>query len=160
MKKQIFPSIFLVGIGLYFFLQKLPIEVGFQLFTWPTILLIIGLALLIQAYLANDFPIIIPGILFVGLGIHFHLVQQWEIQLDHVGVTLLFIALGFFLIAKKIKSGKFYSWLFLFLAVIQLFHTNLFSWLKLSTEEVRKFESIWPIALMIIGVYVFIFKRK
>lgn len=160
MKKQIFPSIFLVGIGLYFFLQKFSIEFGFQIFTWPTILLIIGLALLIQAYSANDFSMIIPGILFVGLGIHFHLVQQWEIQLDHVGVILLFIALGFFLIANKIKNGKFFSWLFLILAIIQLFHTNLFSWLKLTSEQVSKYESLWPITLMIIGIYVFIFKRK
>ncbi|MCM3798046.1 DUF5668 domain-containing protein [Caldibacillus thermoamylovorans] len=79
MKKQMFPGIVLIGFGLYFFLQKFTIPVPAAVFSWPTILLIVGVALLIQAYRGGDFQLIVPGVLLVGLGIHFHLAQQWNI---------------------------------------------------------------------------------
>lgn len=160
MRKQIFPSLILIGFGLYFFLQKYLVSISFPIFSWPTILVIVGAALVIQAYSSNDFQQLIPGILFVGLGIHFHLVQQWNIQFDLIGVIILFLALGFFLTAKKTKNGMIFFWIFLTLAIIQLFSTKLFTLLRLTQQQITSFQSLWPIILIILGGYLFIFKRK
>lgn len=160
MKKQMFPGIVLIGFGLYFFLQKFTIPVPAAVFSWPTILLIVGVALLIQAYRGGDFQLIVPGVLLVGLGVHFHLAQQWNIQFDLIGVIILFLALGFFLAAKKTKSSSLYSWIFVGVALIQLFSAKLFSFLQLTPEQIGSFQSLWPIVLIIIGSYLFFFKKK
>lgn len=161
MKRQnLFPSMILIGFGLYFFFQHTNVSFQFPLFSWPTIIIIVGVAFLIQAYIGKDFEAIIPGILFAGLGIHFHLVQYKHIQLDHIGIIILFIALGFFLRYQKTKTGLFYGWLFLILAFIQLFYDQILSWLGIIETKSLNFVSLWPIILILAGVYLFFFKRK
>ena len=161
MKKQnLFPSIVLIGFGLYFFLQQTNFQIGFPIFTWPTVLFIVGLALLIQSYSSKDFEMIVPSILFLGLGVHFHFVQNTNIQLDHIGVIILFIALGYFLRYQKTKNGLFYFWLFLILALIQLFYDKIMEWFGIFEDKSLNFTSLWPIILIIAGAYLFFFRRK
>lgn len=160
MKRQIFPGIVLIGFGLYFFLQKFTTPIPVYVFSWPTILLIVGVALLIQAYRGGEFQLIVPGVLLVGLGVHFHLAQQRNIQFDLIGVIILFLALGFFLAAKKTKSSAIYSWIFVGVALIQLFNAKLFSFLQLTPEQIDSFQSLWPIILIIIGSFLFFFKKN
>src|SRR5690606_30212432 len=159
-KQNLFPSIVLIGFGLYFFLQQTNIQISSQFFTWPTILLIVGLAFLIQAYSGNDLEMIVPGILFLGLGVHFHLIQNVHIQLDHIGGIILFIALGYFLRYQKTRNGLFYFWLFLILALIQLFYDKYIQWIGIIEDKRLQFTSLWPIILVIAGAYLFFFKRK
>lgn len=161
MKKQnLFPSMVLIGFGLYFFLQQAGVQFGFPVFTWPTVLLIVGIALLIQAYSSKDFEMIVPAILFLGLGVHFHVIQNTNIQLDHIGVIILFISLGYFLVYQKTKKGLFYFWLFLVLALIQLFYDKFIQWIGVIEGKELNFTSLWPIVLVIVGVYLFFFKKK
>jgi hypothetical protein len=158
--KNLFPSVILIGFGLYFFFQNADIPFSYPLFSWPTIIFIVGLAFLLQAYVGKDFEMIIPSILFLGLGIHFHLVQYWNIQFDHIGVIILFIALGFYLRYQKTKSGLFYFWLFLILALIQLFYDRFLNWFGGIETRIGGFHSLWPIILVLVGGYLFFFKRK
>ena len=51
MKQQrIFPGIILIGFGAYFYLQQANIVLFQEFFTWPTLLIIVGLAFLGQGY--------------------------------------------------------------------------------------------------------------
>ena len=51
MKNQrIFPGIILIGFGAYFFLQQTGITIFQQFSTWPTLLIIVGIAFLGQGY--------------------------------------------------------------------------------------------------------------
>lgn len=158
--QRIFPSVILIGFGLFFFLQQTNINWPWSIFTWPTMFIIVGIAFLIQAYGGKTYESILPGIIFFGLGIHFHLVNNLQYSFDHVGIIILFIALGFFLYYQKTKNGLLYGWLFLILAVFQLFYQKLFSMLGNLETTLADLSSIWPIILIVIGVYLFFFKRK
>ena len=103
--KNLFPSVILIGFGLYFFFQNADIPFNYPLFSWPTIIFIVGSCLSFTSICWKRIEMIIPGILFIGLGAHFHLVQFWDIQFDHIGVIILFIALGFYLRYQKTKTG-------------------------------------------------------
>ncbi|WAA11601.1 hypothetical protein [Fervidibacillus halotolerans] len=155
---RIFPGIVLIGFGLYAILQDF--LAPSPLFHWPSLLIIIGIAFLFQAYAGKEYGFIIPSILFIGLGVHFHIVTIFDIQLDHFGVILLFIALGFFLQQQKTHAGAMYAWLFIFLALFQLFSMNIFNWFGSVERKLMDFYSLWPIVVILIGLYLFIFKRN
>ncbi|MCU9614040.1 DUF5668 domain-containing protein [Caldibacillus lycopersici] len=158
--QHLFPSVILIGFGLYFFLSSLDIHFSFPIFTWPTMLIIIGLAFIFHAYRGKSYESIIPGILFTGLGIHFHLTSYWNIHFDHIGVIILFVALGYLLQYQKTKAGLFYGVLFLILALLQLFYDRLFQWLGSIESTVAELHSFWPVILVLSGIYIFFFKRK
>ena len=162
MKKgqQLFPGIVLIGFGLFFFLDGTPIQKFLPLFIWPTMLAILGIAFLIQGYGAKEYESIIPGVLFLGLGIHFYISQRYQVQFDHIGVIILMLALGFFLRHQKTKSGLFYGWLFFILAIFRLFYGEFVVWLGRLGKSLEQLDSFWPILLIASGVFVFLFKRK
>ncbi|WAA10230.1 hypothetical protein [Fervidibacillus albus] len=156
--QRIFPAIVLIGFGLYSVLQDF--ITSSTIFNWPTLLIIIGVAFFTQAYVGKEYGFILPAVLFIGIGIHFHLVSLIDVQLDHFGVILLFTALGFFLLRQKTGSGTMYAWLFLFLALFQLFSTNLFHWFGSVEQKLIDFYALWPILMILFGFYLFLFKRN
>lgn len=122
MKNQrIFPGIILIGFGAYFFLQQSNIPALQPLNTWPTLLMIVGIAFLFQGYGAKDYNAILPGVILFGFGLHFHVVNRLEIWPDHIGTFILIIALGFLLRHQKTGTGIFQGILFLILAALMLF---------------------------------------
>ncbi|MDF2854760.1 MAG: hypothetical protein K0Q87_611, partial [Neobacillus sp.] len=55
MKNQrIFPGTILIGFGSYLFLQQLGITPFGQFYSWPTLLIILGISFLAQGYLARE----------------------------------------------------------------------------------------------------------
>lgn len=157
--QRIFPSIILIGFGLFYFLQD-TLSPLLPIFHWPSILAIVGIAFLVQSYAGKDYGLILPGVLFIGLGIHFHVAEYWNIQLDHIGVIILFISLGFFLLYQKTGAGLFYGWLFLVLASLQLFSESIFQWLESIETKLTNFYSLWPILIILVGFSLLFFKRK
>jgi hypothetical protein len=161
MKQQrFFPGIILMGFGIYFFLQKSNILLFDGFFTWPTILLIVGLAFLFQAYGGKDYQFILPGVILTGFGIHFHLVSRFPTWPDQIGVFVLIIAIGFFLQSQKTKEGSLYSMLFFILALLSLFYQNVVSWLGLLKSGQEDLWRFWPVLLILVGAYLLFFKRK
>ncbi|WP_257000940.1 LiaI-LiaF-like domain-containing protein, partial [Terribacillus saccharophilus] len=53
-KKNAFIGFLLLGIGAYFLLRQLRVPLFVDFYSWPTLLIIIGAALLLHAYLAKD----------------------------------------------------------------------------------------------------------
>ncbi|MDP4087500.1 MAG: DUF5668 domain-containing protein [Bacillota bacterium] len=161
MKNQkIFPGIILIGFGAYFFMQQSGISVFEKFYTWPTLLIIVGLAFLGQGYMAKDYEAILPGVILLGFGVHFHVVGHLAFWPNQIGTFIMIIALGFFLRYQKTKSGLFQAFLFLILALLSLFYSKIASHLGLLENSVSIAWKFWPIILIVIGIYFLFIKKK
>jgi hypothetical protein len=161
MKNQkIFPGIILIGFGAYFFMQQSGITVFEKFYTWPTLLMIVGLAFLGQGYIAKDYEAILPGVILLGFGVHFHVVGHLAFWPNQIGTFILIIAIGFFLRYQKTKNGLFQSILFLVLALLSLFYNRVASYLGLLEDSVSMAWKFWPIILIVLGVYFLFIKKK
>jgi hypothetical protein len=158
--QQIFPGIILIGFGAYFLLQQSGITIFQTFFTWPTLLIIVGTAFLGQGYSANDSEAILPGVILVGFGLHFHFVGNvtfWPN--NNIGMLFLIISLGFFLRFQKTSSGLFQAFLFLILAVLLLYYDKIANYLEFVQNGMSLVWKFWPVLLILIGIY-FLFKKK
>lgn len=161
MKNQrFFPGITLIGFGSYFFLQQSGITIFQQFYTWPTLLIIVGIAFLGQGYLAKDYESIFPGVILFGFGLHFHIVNRLAIWPDHIGTFILIIALGFFLRHQKTGSGLLQGFLFLVLAILLLFYDKIASWFGVLETSVSLVSKFWPALLIVVGIYLLFIKKK
>ncbi|RDI44178.1 LiaI-LiaF-like domain-containing protein [Falsibacillus pallidus] len=162
MKKnqKIFPGIILIGFGLYFYMQQADIVIFKEVYTWPTLLIIVGVAFLGQGYWANEYEAILPGVILVGFGLHFHVVNKLAIWPDHIGTFILIIALGFLLRYQKTGNGLFQGLLFLLLSILLLFYDKVISWFGILENKVDVAWNLWPVLLIIIGIYLIFIKRK
>lgn len=158
--QHIFPGVILISFGMYFFFQQSNVDFPIPLYSWPTIFILIGIAFLCQSYLGKNLEMILPGIIFLGVGFHFHTIKYFTIWPDHIGPIILFISLGFFLRYFKTRNGLFYGWLFLLLAIFHLFYEKIFAQLGNFKNNLVDFSSFWPFVLIIIGGYLLFFKRK
>lgn len=161
MKNQrMIPGIILIGFGAYFYLQQSNITLFQQFYTWPTLLMIVGIAFLGQGYWGKDYEAILPGVILAGFGLHFHVVNRLEIWPDHLGSFILIIALGFLLRYQKVGNGLLQGIMFLILAVLLLFYDRIVAWLGLLENGVSLAWQFWPTALILAGLYLLFFKRK
>ncbi|MDP4084530.1 MAG: DUF5668 domain-containing protein [Bacillota bacterium] len=162
MKNQrIFPGIILIGFGAYFFLQQSNVTIFQQFYTWPTLLIIVGIAFLCQGYIGKDYEAILPGVILLGFGVHFHVVGHLAIWPNQIGAFIFIIAIGFFLRYQKTRNGLFQGILFLILALLSLFYNKIATYLGLLENGVSLAWKFWPIILIAVGVYsLFIRKKK
>jgi hypothetical protein len=161
MKNQrIFPGIILIGFGAYFLLQQTGITIFQQFSTWPTLLMIVGIAFLGQGYAAKEYEAILPGVIMAGLGLHILLVGRvgfWPS--NNIGMLILIISFGFFLRFQKAGSGLFQAFLFLILAILLLFYDKITSYFDLLQNGMSFVWKYWPALLIVVGIY-FLLKRK
>jgi hypothetical protein len=161
MKQQrIFPGLILIGFGLYFYLQQANIVLFQEFFTWPTLLMIVGIAFLGQGYGARDHEAILPGTILVGFGLHFHVVNKLDIWPDHMGTFILIISMGFLLRYQKTGDGLFQGILFLILSIILLFYDKMMGYLGLIKGQVGSAWEFWPIVIIAVGVYLLFIRKK
>lgn len=160
MKNQrIFPAIILLGFGLFFFLQQNQYSFFQGFDTWPTFLIIVGIAYLFQGYVAKDYEAILPGVILTGFGLHFHIIKYLEVWPNSNGTFILIIALGFLLRYQKVRAGLFQGILFLVLAILLLFYNKIVDWLGILESGAGDFWRFWPVVLVVYGLYLLIKKR-
>lgn len=161
MKKQsIFPGIILVGIGGYLLLQQLNVTVFDGFFSWPTIVMIIGIALLIHAYTLNDHSNIFPGIVLTGFGFHFHHVNQLSFWPDHFSMLILIVSIGMLLRYLKTKAGLSHGLLLLAISLLFLKYDLFMGWLSFFKDGFSFIIRFWPILLIGAGIYLLFIKKK
>lgn len=161
MKNQrIFPGIILLGFGAFFFLQQNQVALFKEFDTWPTLLIIVGVAYLFQGYMAKDYEAILPGVILAGFGLHFHIIKHLEIWPNSTGIFILIIALGFLLRYQKVGAGLFQGILFLVLAILLLFYNKILGWLGFLENGVGDFVKFWPALLIGYGIYLLLMKKK
>ena len=153
----IFPATLLFGFGLYYFIRD---WLTIELYHEAAAIIFVGLAFFFHAYFGKQYDSFLPAALFLGLGIHLHLVYEYQIDANVFGLIFLFLACGFFLRAFKTKSGSFYGWIFFIFALLQLFPEKVLPFLQKIVPGSSNLSGIWPILLILAGVYIFFFKRK
>jgi len=149
----------LIGVGLYFLLPHLNIPFLENFSTWPSLLIILGVSLLLHSYLSRDYHRLFPGVILLGLGIHFHAVTLYPDWIDHWSIYAVIIGLAFLIRYQKTKAGLYPGLIFLFLGLLMLFSVTNHG-ISHSIDQVISFiETYWPVGLIIFGIYL-IFKKK
>ncbi|USK32800.1 DUF5668 domain-containing protein [Bacillus sp. F19] len=161
MKKSTnFSALALLAIGFYYSLQTFQIELFENQQSWQTLLILFGLVFLISGHFDQDDSAILPGILLLGLGIHFHSIERFPNWPEHAPAITLIIGLGMLLRAAKTKSGYFQGFILLLLAVfLHSFDSiiNGLGWVEQGMQVIQKF---WPVLLILGGFYLLFIKRK
>lgn len=156
---QIFPGIILIGFGAYFLLKQINIAAFQPFFTWPTLLIIVGIGLLFQGYGAKDYHAILPGVILTGFGLHFHIADHLNIWPEHTGIFMLIIALGFLLQSQK-TGYSFQGFLLLIFAFLLLFKDKADIWFNSFGGSISAIWKYWPLFFIVFGTYFLIRKRK
>lgn len=161
MKKQgVFPGIILIGIGLYFLLDQLHISALKNFYSWPTLLIVIGIAFLAHAYTSREYQSIIPGVILLGIGAHLHLRVMLLFWPNHWAMFTLIIGLAYLLRYQQTKNGLVQGLLLLVLSIIALFYHEVIGWLGWIGSLVGMIEDYWPYGLIAVGLYLLFFKKK
>lgn len=158
-KKNAFSAYLLIGIGVYFLLRQLKIPILTDFYSWQTLLIIVGLALLIHSYTSKNYQNLFTGTIVLGLGIHFHGVAHYSFWIDHWAVYLLIVGIAFIVRYVNTKSGLFPGVLLIAFAIIMIFSIQLpiwFDWIYIVINFIEKF---WPILLIVLGVYLLTKKK-
>jgi hypothetical protein len=152
-----FSGIILLGIGLFFFALRMNVDFIQPYLTWPTLVMVIGAALLMQAGSGKDSASLFSGIFLTGLGIHFHAVSRITAWPEPLQMITLLTGISFLFQYKKAKEGLIPG---LLLTVLSLwfifFNSNTPSMQNIFVEV----ENFWPIILMILGAYLIFFRKK
>lgn len=159
-KNSFFSGFVFIGFGMYFLLQQYNFTLISELYTWPSLLIIVGIGLLLQGYAGKEYDFILPGVVLSGIGIHFHITTKLAIWPNHTGIFLLIIALG--LLLTYVKTGKrlFQGVLFLVSAIFLLFFDRLIDWAVKQGLNVSLFSNTWPFLFIVIGAYFMFFRKK
>src|SRR5699024_11948854 len=94
-KQNSFIAYLLIGIGTYFLIKQLDLALFVNFYSWPTILIIIGVVFLIHSYSTHEYEHIFTGVLLLGLGIHFHGVDNYDFWIDLWSMYTLFSGIAF-----------------------------------------------------------------
>ncbi|PKR79137.1 hypothetical protein CEY16_05130 [Halalkalibacillus sediminis] len=159
MKQQkTFVAILLIGLGLYFLLQQFSIPFLSQFDTWPSILIILGIAFLVNGYANKQHDSVFPGVILLGLGLHFHMLSHADRWIDHWGMYTLIVGLAFLVKAHKTNSGIFPGIILLIISFFAISSVAMPSWFKWFDVIFNTLEQFWPAILIIIGT-VLLFKK-
>lgn len=158
-KKTIFSGFILIFFGLFYYLQRYEISFLEHLSSWPTLLIVVGLAFLLQAYFARDDYSIFPGVILTGFGLHFYLIDQVSTWPDDVGIFIFIIGFGLLLQHRKTGVGLFFGFLFLVLSIVMLFYNNVIEWTDKLTYDMTPIFDLWPFLFIFSGIYLLFFKR-
>ncbi|GAQ16742.1 membrane protein [Oceanobacillus picturae] len=160
MKKQnALPAYILIGIGIFFLLRQLKLPIITDFYSWQTIIIIIGLALLIHSYTSKSYHNLFSGSILLGIGIHLHGIQHYDFWIDHWAVYPLIIGIAFLVRRTKVKQGLFPGVILTVVSILLIFSVSLPPWLDWVYQVIDTLEQFWPVVLILIGLYL-LMKRK
>lgn len=160
MKKQnALPAYILIGIGIFFLLRQLKLPIITDFYSWQTIIIIIGLALLIHSYTSKSYHNLFSGSILLGIGIHLHGIQHYDFWIDHWAVYPLIIGIAFLVRRTKVKQGLFPGVILTAVSILLIFSVSLPPWLDWFYQVIDTLEQFWPVVLILIGLYL-LMKRK
>ena len=162
MKNQrIFPGIILIGFGVFFFWQQAKISLFAEFISWPSLLMIVGIAFLCQGYGGKEYESILPGVILTGFGLHFHRCKSSFNLAKFIGNLYINHRSRLFTSVSKIRYKPFlWAFFFLLLPCLLLFYDKVMSWFGMLETNIATFAHLWPFALILIGVYLLFFKKK
>lgn len=148
----------LIGFGL-FLLFKSHIPLLSDIDIWPAILMIIGLACLIDSFLANNPQYLMAGTILLGLGIHFHSMEKYSFWPDHWSVYMMIFGIAFIVRSIKTKQGFLIGIGVIILSSMIIMSIMIPHQLKWVYAVIEQLETLWPFFLIILGIYFLTKKR-
>lgn len=149
MKRKSLMAYILIGLGFYFLLKELDIPYLDHFHTWHSIVIIVGLIMVFHSLMNKDVEFLFVGIIVLGVGIHLlasSIMANWP---DHWAVYLFIFGFASLVKALKTKQHLFISIVIVVLSIIILVPMSIPALQWLNT-----YEMIWPIALILIGIYL------
>lgn len=138
-----------IGLGIYFLLQQFNIPILNNFYAWPTIVIIIGVSLLLHSFSNQDYEALFSGTIMLGVGIHFHGLKNYPNWINHWAIYLLIIGIAFFVRYLKTKKGFLTGIILIGIALLFIFPIKI-----TQLEWIKSTEVIWPLAIILIGVYL------
>src|SRR5690625_2170341 len=146
MKKQnIFIAYILIGFGVYFLIKQLHLSLFENFYSWPTFLIIIGIAFLIHSYSYREYNNIFPGVLMLGLGIHFHGLDNYAFWFDHWSVYVLIVGIAFIIRFLITKNGLLPGAILISIALFMIFSVKLPDKYTFVYQIIDFIETFWPV---------------
>ncbi|MEQ6375754.1 DUF5668 domain-containing protein [Bacillaceae bacterium S4-13-56] len=154
MKKQnSFVGMVLIGIGAFFLLKELALPLFTNFYSWPTIVIIIGISMLLHSYMSKQYSNLLLGAILFGIGVHFHMITYYSFWPNHWGMVPLIIGLSFLVQYQKAKKGLIPGLILLAIALMAIFSTQQPGWFQWIHVTVNYAVNYWPILLIIAGFY-------
>lgn len=144
----------MVGVGIYFSLRQLEVTLLNNYYDWPTLLILLGIALLAHSHFAKDHSSVFIGWLLLGFGFHFLAVGHIPYWEDQWGVYVLIIGIAFLMKYTKVKAGLIPALLLIILGLFALFspfQPFWFAWIENVFMLIQRF---WTIILVGLGIYL------
>ncbi|KKI92289.1 hypothetical protein WQ54_09850 [Bacillus sp. SA1-12] len=159
-KLSLLPGIILLGIGIFYSLQKLNIHLFENQQSWQGLLILLGAAFLISGHFEKDNTAILPGILLFGLGIHFIYQPKLPTWPDHPAAFLFILSIGMLLTAMRTKSGYATGLLLLAIGLFLHFFQTIIQSFSIVENGVKLIETYWSFLMILIGALLVFVKRK
>lgn len=153
-KRHTFAGYLLIGIGAFFLLRELEIPIITDFYSWPTLLIIIGMALLIHSYSSKDYQHIFSGTLLLGLGIHFHGVNHYSFWIDHWAVYPLIVGIAYLVRFMRTKQGLLPGIIIVGISLLFIYSIHLPDWLDWIYVIADYTKRFWSLIIIIIGIYL------
>lgn len=152
-KRNLFTSYILIGLGIYFLIKQLEFSFFEPFIGWSTIVIIIGIAFLLHSYTAKEQSHLFTGIILLGIGIHFHGLQNYDFWYNHWSIYTLIIGIAYLFMFFKTKKGLIPSVVLLSISIIMIFSITLPDWFKGIYGIIDFIETFWPVILIVLGIY-------
>lgn len=144
----------LIVIGVYFLLKQFNIPILTTFSSWPTLIILIGIAFLLNSYATKDYGNLFSGVLILGLGIHFHGLNNYPNWIDHWAVYPFIIGIAYLIRFFKTKSGLLPGLILVGFSSIMIFSITMPTWFNFIYRVSDILEKFWPLAIIILGVYI------
>ncbi|HLR80510.1 MAG TPA: DUF5668 domain-containing protein [Bacillota bacterium] len=153
-KHNTFIGYLLIGIGVFFLFKHLKIPIVTDFYSWPTLLIIIGIVLFIHSFSTKRYNNLFAGTILLGLGIHFHGLKHYSFWIDHWAIYLLIVGIAFIIQSMKTKRGLSTGLMLSGLSIFMIYSMQLPNELRWLDDLVGYIETYWPVALIIIGIFL------
>ena len=120
---------------------------------WPTIVIIIGIAFLLHSYATKEKQNIFIGVILLGIGIHFHGLQNYDFWYNHWSIYTLIVGFAYLIRFFYMKKGLILSIVLITISIIMIFSISLPEWFQGVYGIIDFIETFWPIILIVIGIY-------
>ncbi|WP_096189585.1 LiaI-LiaF-like domain-containing protein [Evansella halocellulosilytica] len=159
-RNSFLPGVILIGIGIYFLLQQFSISFPYSsvIFSWPTILVLIGVITAYQGFSNRDDSKMFTGITLLGLGTLFHGVHTFGQWSYHWGYFTLIVGIAFLMkYSVNKREGLIPAFILFAITAFALFSSEVSSWIR---QVAGGFEMFWPVVLIGAGMYLLFFRKK
>src|SRR5699024_1740277 len=153
-KHNAFTAYILIGLGIYFLIQQLDLQMFDKFYSWLTFLIIIGISFLINSFSASEYEHIFIGVLLLVLSIHFLVLENYDYLLNHWTIYALIVGIAILARLFKTKKGFVPGIILIGLSLLMIFSVTLpkgFVWLYGVQDYLATY---WPVVLICLGIYL------